>query len=147
MVDATMISSTPWSTQGSPEETPSRFPLQDRTNAGKGLAKGKAGKRKAAAKRKPVRKTRRRRRRRTAQTGQANAPALVRKARATARDRAREAETLKRLVPEYNQVRRSQEKLRERLQEVHQIERAVSRSLRQAAKRAKKLEAQLRDLV
>ena len=110
---------------------------------------GKAGKRKqVTAKRKPARKTRRRRRKRkAARSGQASAPALVRKARAAARDRAREVATLKRLLPEYNQVRRSQEKLQGRLQEVRQLERAVSGSLRQAAKRAKKLEAQLRGLV
>ena len=106
----------------------------------KSMANGKAGKRKPA-------KATRRRRRRTTRNGQASAPALVRKARAAARDRAREVAVLKRLLPEYNRVRRSQEKLRDRLQEVRQLERAVSGSLRQAAKRAKKLESQLRGLV
>ena len=114
----------------------------------KSLQKGKTKKRKPAAKRKPAKATRRRRRkRRAARNGQPSAPDLVRKARAAARDRAREVVTLKRLLPEYNQVRRSQEKLQGRLQEVRQLERAVSGSLRQATKRAKKLESQLRGLV
>lgn len=108
----------------------------------KSLKIGKASRRKPA-------KTTRRRRRKAARKGQASAsaPALVRKAQATARERAREAAALKRLLPEYTQVRRSQEKLRDRLQEVRQLERAVSGSLRQADKRAKKLEAQLKGLI
>ena len=106
----------------------------------KSLSKAKSTKRKPA-------KTTRRRRRKDSKSGQASAPARVRKAQATARDRAREAAALKRLLPEYNQARRNQEKLRDRLQEVHQLERAVSGSLRQATKRARKLESQLRGLV
>ena len=113
----------------------------------KSLSNGKAGKKKAATSRKSVRKSPRARRRKSSGNGQASAPALVRRAQAAAQARAQEAATLKRLLPEYRQVRRNQEKLAHRLQEVRQMERAVSGALRQAVKRAKKLEAQLRGLV
>ena len=112
----------------------------------KSLKMGKTAKRKPGrARRQGVRPKRRKRRANRKSTS--NVPALIKKAQATARDRAREAATLKRLLPEYTQVRRNQEKLRDRLQEVRQLERAVSGSLRQANKRAKKIEAQLRGLV
>ena len=111
--------------------------------------KTKSVKKKAAPRRKPARKTRRRKSRAssTSRNGQVGTTFLIKKAQAAARDRAREATTLKRLLPEYTQVKRNQEKLQGRLQEVRQLERAVTGSLRQAAKRAKKLEAQLKGLI
>ena len=77
----------------------------------------------------------------------AGTPALFKKAQAAARDRALEVATLKKLLPEYSRVSSSQAKLRSRLKEVRQLERAVSGSLRQANKRAKKLETQLKGLI
>ena len=77
----------------------------------------------------------------------AGSPALVRKAKASARNRAREAAMLEKLLPEYARVSSNQAKLHSRLQEVRQLERTVLGSLRQAEKRAKKLETQLRGLI
>ena len=115
-----------------------------------GVSKTRTAMKKTAAGRKlpskPARKTRRRKAR-ASRSGQAGTSVLIKKAQAAARDRAREAATLKRLLPEYAQVKRNQEKLQGRLQEVRQLERAVTGSLRQAAKRAKKLETQLKGLI
>ena len=99
------------------------------------------------AKRTGVRRKRRKRRASTSKNIQASAPALVKKAQAAARDRAREAYMLKRLLPEYTKARRTHEKIQGRLQDVRQLERAVSGSLRQSAKWVKKLETQLKGLI
>ena len=111
----------------------------------KSLVNGKSSKSKS----KPVGAGRRRRRQPSAPVllRKGGSPALVKKAQATARDRARDAAMLKKLLPEYARVSSNQAKLQSRLQGVRQLERAVSSSLRQADKRAKKLEMQLRGLV
>ena len=103
----------------------------------KGLTNGKASKRKSAAKRKPVRKTRRRRRR-AVRNVQAGTTALVRKARAAARDQAKRVANLNKLLPEYNRLRRSKTKLTRKLQSARKTERTVSRTLRKTNTRIRK---------